>query len=332
MTETSDGDVKLDKIEGTTRIQSAWSGDSSTQGQALAAGSVVYEQIYRPWNGELGGRWIRNFSIWRHHVYGIFIGGHKPWSIVMRLATLLLFLGAMYDLLIVFIASLSGEESLLEVVGIKRTTLFNQVLGYFPRNAICFPLIAAMLAGGLISEDRRHGMSAVYFSRPISRIDYAAMKYLSMASVLGAVVLITLTTFYVGSIALTGEGWNFLLETFPLYLFAMVAGTMLVLTYTSIGMALSSLSRGRYLPGVSFIALLIGTRILAGIIDGVFNRTILYVLSPFDVVAHLGQVMMGIPSKYDHSWTLSLVSMVLMNAIPLYVLAVRITSMEVTRE
>ena len=322
----------IERIEGTTRLNSAWSGNEIDTTQAKTASSIIFEQIYRPWNGKLRGRWVRNFSIWRHHVYGLFSSGHKSWSLIARILILLLSIMASYNLLIVFIGSISGSSEFIDYASIKRRTLFNQVLGYFPRNAICFPLIAALLAGGMISEDRRFGQSAIYFSRPISRIDYAAMKYLSMASILTIVIIGVLTSYYMGTIALTGEGWNFVIETFPLYVAALFSGLILIITYTSIAMALSAVSNGRYLPGVALIALLVGTRILASIIENVFGRTTLYILSPYDVVAHVSQILMGIPSDYTHSWTLSLVSLIAINVVSIYVLAVRIASMEVTRE
>jgi len=76
----------------------------------------------------------------------------------------------------------------------------------------------------------------------------------------------------------------------------------------------------------------LGTRLIGTIVQELFERSIFLLLSPYDVVAHIAQVMMGIEGNYSHSWTWSLVSLVLMNAISLYVVAVRITSMEVTRE
>ena len=62
--------------------------------------------------------------------------------------------------------------------------IYTKILGFF-HNAQFWPLLTALIIGGMISEDRAHGTSAIYFSRQINRIDYAAMKYLSVASILG---------------------------------------------------------------------------------------------------------------------------------------------------
>ena len=52
-----------------------------------------------------------------------------------------------------------------------------------------WPLLTAIVVGGMISDDRQHGTSAIYFSRPVSRLDYTAMKYLSVAIILGFVIV-----------------------------------------------------------------------------------------------------------------------------------------------
>ena len=73
-------------------------------------------------------------------------------------------------------------------------------------------------------------------------------------------------------------------------------------------------------------------KFIAFLISQLYNDSIVYLLSPYDCIAHLGQSMMGITSTYDHPYTWSLVSIITMNAISLYVLTARVSSMEVTRE
>ena len=67
-------------------------------------------------------------------------------------------------------------------------------------------------------------------------------------------------------------------------------------------------------------------------VEGLFDRSILYLISPYDSVAHVGQALIGTNVVYDHPWIWSLASVVAINAIALYVLSVRVSSMEVTRE
>jgi ascorbate-specific PTS system EIIC-type component UlaA len=118
-----------------------------------------------------------------------------------------------------------------------------------------------------------------------------------------------------------------------MFLSGFLAGMLLIFTYTSIGLSLSSVSAGRFFPGIGLLAIVFGTKTLASIVKNLFDREILYLISPYDCVAHVGQAIIGTQTTYDqYSWTYSLVALVAMNALALYVLASRVASMEVTRE
>ena len=69
------------------------------------------------------------------------------------------------------------------------------------------------------------------------------------------------------------------------------------------------------------------------LVSNLFERDVMYLLSPYDCLAHVGQALVGTQTTYDqYSWTWSLASLVLMNAFFLYILSSRVASMEVTRE
>ena len=325
-------------VSGKARLEAAYgSGDGDEDltaqvAQASVVGGTIFEQTYRPWKGQLNRRWMRNWSILRHHLLGIFKKGHRPWNGWMRMALLFCFIIAMGDLGLAFLGTIIGETELYRLFGVSRGNLYGHVLGFFPRNAICFPIITALLIGSMISEDRRHGTSAIYFSRPINRRDYTAMKFLTVAIILGLLIVGTLTLYYLGDILMRGEGWSWLLDTFPLFLAAAFAGCILIFTYTSIGLALSSVSQGRFFPAIAFLAIILGTKLLAFLVWQLFERSIIYLISPYDSIAHLGQTMLGLSSDYSHPWTWSLVSVIAMNACALYVLTSRVASMEVSRD
>jgi ABC-type transport system involved in multi-copper enzyme maturation permease subunit len=325
-------------VTGKARMEAAYgSGDGDEKltaqvAQTSVVGGAIFEQKYRPWRGELNPRWMRNWSILRHHLLGIVKKGHKPWGWPLRVALLSCFFVAMADLSLAFLGTVIGDSTIYRLFGVSRGNLYGHVLGFFPRNAVCFPIITALLIGGMISDDRRYGTSAVYFSRPINRRDYTAMKFISIAVILGLLIVGTLVLYYVGDILMQGEGWAWLIDTFPAFLLAALAGSILVFTYTSIGLALSSVSQGRFFPAVAFLAIILGSKLLAFLVWQLFERSVIYLISPYDVVAHIGQSLLGLSSDYSHPWTWSLVSVLLMNAAALYVLTSRISSMEVSRE
>ena len=101
-----------------------------------------------------------------------------------------------------------------------------------------------------------------------------------------------------------GRGWAWMLDTFPMFLTTVFCALLLIITYTSIGLALSSVSRGKFFPGIALLAVLLGTKTLAAIVEGLFDRSILYLISPYDSVAHVGQALIG--KKVNENFTLDI--------------------------
>jgi ABC-type transport system involved in multi-copper enzyme maturation permease subunit len=323
-------------VTGQTKMQAAWSADSeddaSSAQVATSTQGQIFEQIYTPWEGTLNPRWMRNWAILRHHILGIFKKGHRPWNIPTRLFIFFVIIASMTDVALALLFGMIGEPTLYDIWGVSRDNLYGHVMGFFPRNILYYPIVAALLVGGIISEDRAHGTSALYFSRPINRFDYTAMKFLSVFLILLFIINGTLAIYYFVDILVMGKGWAWIIDTFPMFLAAFGCGIILSFTYTSIGLALSSISRGRFFPAIGLIAILMGTRSIAAIVDALFERSLLYIISPYDSVAHLCQALIGTEMTYQHPWVWSLVSVVIMNGLALYLLANRVSSMEVTRE
>ena len=158
------------------------------------------------------------------------------------------------------------------------------------------------------------------------------MKFLSVGTILGVLCIGTLFAYYLAEILAMGRGWAWIVDTFPLFLGAVIAGLIVVFTYTTIGLALSSVSKGNFFPGIALLAIVLGTKSLATIVNLMFDKETLFLISPYDCMANVGQALVGTQSNYDYHWSWSLAFLVVMNAIGLYVLSSRVASMEVTRE
>lgn len=327
-------------VTGRGRMEAAFGtgdGDETATAQVAQVSSevqtgTIFHQVYRPWRGKLNSRWVRNWAILRYHIYGLFSKGHKPWPVMTKLILFGVLITSIGDLLMLTVGAATGVEAIERLAGISRGNLYGHVLSFWFRNACTYPIVTALIIGGMISEDRRNGTSALYFSRPINRRDYAAMKFLSVAIILSVVVLFTLSAYYLGAILVGGEGWSYVMDTGLLFLGAFAAGTLLVFTYTSIGLALSSVSSGKFFPAVAFIGLILGTKMVAFLIWALFDSSAIYLISPYDNLAHVGQWMLGLNHTYEHPASWSLVMLITMNAVSLYILSARVSSLEVTRE
>jgi len=328
------------QVTGQARLEAAFgTGDGDELASAQVAqvaqstsGGTIFHQIYRPWRGELNPRWMRNWAILRHHIYGLFSKGHRPYPLMTKLVIFGVFISSLADLGFMVLGSITGAEEIERMFGISRGNLYGHVLAFWFRNACYYPIVTALLIGGIISEDRQHGTSALYFSRPINRRDYAMMKFLSVGIILGVIIIFSLCMYYLGGILVNGEGWAYLIDTFGMFLAALAAAFLLVFTYTSIGLALSSVSQGKFFPAVAFLGIILGTKLVAFLISTLFDRSAIYLISPYDNLAHVGQWMIGVNHTYDHPAVWSLVMLLVMNAISLYVLSARVSSLEVTRE
>ena len=327
-------------VTGRGRMEAAFGtgdGDETATAQVAQVSSevqtgTIFHQVYRPWRGKLNSRWVRNWAILRYHIYGLFSKGHKPWPVMTKLILFGVLITSIGDLLMLTVGAATGVEAIERLAGISRGNLYGHVLSFWFRNACTYPIVTALIIGGMISEDRRNGTSALYFSRPINRRDYAAMKFLSVAIILSVVVLFTLSVYYLGAILVGGEGWSYVMDTGLLFLGAFAAGILLVFTYTSIGLALSSVSSGKFFPAVAFIGLILGTKMVAFLIWALFDSSAIYLISPYDNLAHVGQWMLGLNHTYEHPASWSLVMLITMNAVSLYILSARVSSLEVTRE
>ena len=105
-----------------------------------------------------------NWAILRHHVAGIFKKGHRPWSIPTRLFLVVVFIASLADVGLTLLSALIGSAELHSMWGVNRDNLYGHVLGFFPRNVLYFTIVAALLVGGVISEDNFRHLSVVFFT------------------------------------------------------------------------------------------------------------------------------------------------------------------------
>ena len=107
-------------VTGKARMEAAYgTGEGEGQGMAMVAQSVapsagtIFHQVYRPWRGNLNPRWVRNWSIFRHHVYGLFSKGHRPWPMTTKLVVVIVLFGSLLPIISMGIAALTGLDALM---------------------------------------------------------------------------------------------------------------------------------------------------------------------------------------------------------------------------
>ena len=102
-------------VTGKVRLEAAWGsteGDedlTETTSQEPKADGHIFKQQYKPWNGELNPRWMRNWAILRHHLLGVFKKGHRPWGVPIRLYLLVVFVASLSDVGMTLVSGLIGD-------------------------------------------------------------------------------------------------------------------------------------------------------------------------------------------------------------------------------
>ena len=76
-----------------------------------------------------------------------------------------------------------------------------------------------------------------------------------LALILALIINGTLAVYYVVDILVMGKGWAWIIDTFPIFLATFICGLILSFTYTSIGLSLSSISKGRFFPAIGLIVI-----------------------------------------------------------------------------
>ena len=109
-------------VTGKARMEAAYgTGEGEGQGMAMVAQSAtpgsgtIFHQIYRPWRGNLNPRWVRNWSILRHHVYGLFSKGHRPWPMTTKLVVVIVLFGSLLPIISMGIAALTVLDALMTI-------------------------------------------------------------------------------------------------------------------------------------------------------------------------------------------------------------------------
>ena len=57
----------------------------------------------------------------------------------------------MPDVAMVLLFGMIGEPELYGIWGVNRDNMYGHVMGFFPRNILYYPIVAALLVGGMIS-------------------------------------------------------------------------------------------------------------------------------------------------------------------------------------
>jgi len=191
-------------------------------------------------------------------------------------------------------------EEVLAEGGLSRSVLLPIMNRFFQVSVGFFAILLAALTGApLIAEDRRSGSLPLYFSRPITHLDYVAGKMLTVGWFLSLLLILPPVLLYLLELGFSSEE-GVAVAQFPVLLRSLVPSVALVVVLSAMSLGVSSLTKKSSHAVLLFFGLCIGAGIASEIlVREVFENPSFYAVSPFRSVRRIAIEMLPIPRQLD---------------------------------
>ncbi len=276
----------------------------------------IHDLGYRHWTGR-----------WTSHPY--------RWWVITRQGISLLARKKRF----VFIMILSAIPFLVRCVMIYASTVVGKSAPFLQINAkffeeflsqqMFFTFITAIYAGsGLISNDLKANALQIYLSKPITRRDYLIGKlgivvfFLSLPTLALGLLLFLVAVLFEPGTAFFGEYY-----WVPGAIF--VYSLLIVFTYATIILALSSLSRSSRFAGINFAAIFFFSQILFGILKVIFRTTGVAWVSLGNNLMQVGDILFMSKPDYASPQWISLLLLAFLTTGSVWVVHRKIQAVEV---
>ncbi len=256
---------------------------------AVEGASNIYDLGYRRYDGVRLGRWWAVLALYRESLRGAFGLGR---STAAKVAPLVLIGIALVPALIqLAVGALVPAD--LEIIRASE---------YYGGIKYILALYCGVVAPDIAGRDQRNRSLTLYFTRAISRTDYALGKLAAMTTAMLLITLVPQVLLFAGNALSTQDFGGYLADEWtqvaPIFGSALV-GSLLI---ASIGVAIAALTPQRAFATAGIIVAFILPIIVAGIlvfeIDADATRYAVFI-SPLDVLDGFTAWMFGEPAATD---------------------------------
>lgn len=225
---------------------------------------AVYKRGYQRYQGELTGRWTRFLALPR------FVW---PRLIEQRLILIVLIVSLFWPLACVAFIYVANHSELWSGLD-NDFAQFLQIDGRFFRyfmdtQAVMAVILAALAGPGLIAPDLANNGLPLYFSRPLSRLDYVLARMFTLVAMLALVTLLPALLLFAMQGGLAGFDWLWKNLRLPIGVLAGFA--MHILLVSMVALACSAWVKWRTIAGalvVGFFFILAGaSELLNNVLD-----------------------------------------------------------------
>lgn len=234
----------------------------------------VFDRGYQHYQGERLGR---SYAIKSLIVYSIKrgLGIKKKWT--AKITPILLYALAYLPAIVItaIISFFPGENSGLG---------YGSLYGFLDFVILIF---AASVAPEMLCDDRRENVLPLYFSRPISRLDYLSAKIAAMAILMATLVFGPALMLFAGRALTADNPATWFINNLDEVGRIIVYGTLLSAYYAAIGLVIATFTTRK---GIAAAIMIVGVIIVTGFVNGLFSAiedsaaNFLVYLSPFDTL------------------------------------------------
>jgi ABC-2 type transport system permease protein len=260
-----------------------------------SGGGSIYDLGYRGYEGPRLGRQAAVGALFSHSVRTAYGLGRSARSKIMPVAIVVMALLPSLVMLGLFAAAAQAgpaSEAFEAIVPIRYSTLF-------PFMAPLVFLFCASQAPELFGRDQRAGVLPLYFSRAVTRLDYAGARVLGLMASLLVLVLVPQLALLVGRALIAADPIGGLIDELPEQPAMLAVGLLIVALVGSVAAATASLTPRRAYATVAIIAIFLIPNIAATLLvelDTGLIGQVSVLLSPADILDGVNAFLFDVSS------------------------------------
>lgn len=245
---------------------------------------VIHDIGYERYQGDRLGRGYAVRSLWSHSLrtsYGLGRSAKAkvfPWLVAALVTTV--------AVVAVVIRAVTGEVAI---------AYLDFPEGIYP----LLLLFAAIVAPELVSRELRTGVLSLYFSRPLTRADYALAKFAALVAAVWLLLAGPLLLMFLGGV-FSVDGWSAVWEEIGDFATALAYVAIHALVIASIALLIASLVGRRAVAAGAIVAVFLVTTPVVGVLSEIGGGTaqeLAALFSPSTIVFGLRQWLFGAPEE-----------------------------------
>lgn len=253
------------------------------------AAGTIYDLGYRNYDGPRLGRAHAIRSLYLESLRGAFGLGRRTTAKVFPMG--LAILAAFPAIIQVMIASVSND-----VVEVFRAE------DYYTYIQVILALFCAAVAPELVGRDQRNRTLALYFSRALTREDYALAKFAAMVTAILVLTLGPQALLFVGNGLAGNDLWGYIKDEWDQLAPIVLGGAVTSLLIGGIGIAIAAQTPRRAFATIGILVPFVISAAVAGIliatVDAGWSRWAIFI-SPFDVMQGATLWLFDVSPEFD---------------------------------